>query len=404
MKDCVHWLYLANRLLCSPLEVMFTLLIFIISKDAGATPLQAAVLVASKPTVSLIAFYANSLIIEKPSRVRLYLIVMNLLGCLPCFFFAYYVNPWFFVASFALFTASARASFPAWTQILKNSVGLKEMNRSISRGSSINYAMILLLPPIVSYWMDLNRGIWTLIYALFALLYLLNLLVLFFLEMQPIEETLMVKRNILRLTTPWRDAWRVLRESTPFAKYLLVFFLGGAGIVMMQSILPTYFKEDLNLSYTQLSFAFSFCKGLSFLVTSPYWARYANQVSLYFINGVMNCFTCLFIVFLLTAKLYLGWLYLAYLMYGSMQAGCEISWNFSGPLFSKEKPCTSYSNVNLVLVGIRGCICPALSQLIFASFGKIAVFGAAFAICFIGLLYAFWVDRAFAQSPEVRVN
>ncbi|MFI5343187.1 MAG: hypothetical protein ACHQUC_03090 [Chlamydiales bacterium] len=60
--------------------------------------------------------------------------------------------------------------------------------------------------------------------------------------------------------------------------------------------------------------------------------------------------------------------------------------------------------MNLILVGIRGCICPVLSQLIFFYFGKIAVFGAAFAICLIGLIYAFWLDRVYAQSAAKRAN
>lgn len=401
----VHSLYLVNRLLCSPLEAMFAFLIFIISKDAGATPLQAAVLVASKPMVSLIAFYANSFIIVKPALVRPFLMTINLIGCLPCLFFPYFHNPWFFVASFALFTATSRASFPAWTQILKSCACFKTMSQSVSKGSSINYTTALFLPLAFSYWMDLNRQIWPFIYLFLSLLYMINLLVLTLVEIKPNEtKAVPLKSNFQHVITPWRDALRVLKESTSFAKYLIVFFVGGVGIVMMQSILPTFFIEDLNLSYTLLASAFSFCKGISFLIASPYWAKYANRVSLYFINGIMNILTCLFIAFILASKLYLGWLYVAYLMYGAMQAGSDITWNLSGPHFSRDKECTSYSNLNLVLVGLRGCICPALSQFMFFYFGKMGVFGASFGICFIGTIYAFWLDRQYAQSTVTMTN
>ena len=57
--------------------------------------------------------------------------------------------------------------------------------------------------------------------------------------------------------------WNLLKENPAFAHYQILFFIGGAGIIGSQSILPFYFKDSLNLSYTQLGIAFSLCKGLS---------------------------------------------------------------------------------------------------------------------------------------------
>lgn len=386
-----HWLYLFNRIISSPLEILFTLLIFIIGKETEATPLQLTVLAASKPIVSLIAFYVSSFVSQRPYLVKLYLIILSMVGSMPCLFFSYFNNPWFFVFSFALFTTTSRAAFPAWCQILKSQIGLPKMSDSISKGSSINYLFTLMLPVIFSYWMDQDKEIWKMLFMLIALLHMSNIVILLALNLHS-PLTILEKKQWIN---PLKNGWHLLKSEPAFTKYLLLFFLGGAGIVAMQSILPIYFKNDLQLSYTKLTLAFSFCKGVSFIVTSPLWARWSNYISLYVINGVMNFFTCLFILCMISSSFNLGWLYVGYLMYGTMQAGCEITWNLSGPVFSSNKDSTQYSSLNLALVGIRGCICPFLGQLIFTFWGVQAVFFSSLVVCLMGLIYAFRLDKLY---------
>lgn len=403
MKTKTQRLYFLNRLVCSPLEAMFTLLIFILGKEAGGSPFQLAVLAASKPLVSIIAFYVSSMIISKPQRVKTYLILLNLTGLLPCFCFPWINTPWFFVGSFALFTTTSRASFPAWAEILKQNLGLDAMSFSISKGTSINYALLLSLPVLFSFWMDQNPGIWKMIYLMLATLQIANIFIVLLLPLTGKLPFEIGSRQHFRfnLITPLKEAWRVLKETPPFAKYLLMFFLGGAGIVATQSILPIYFKEVLQISYTQLALAFSFCKGIAFVMSSSIWARYANRISLYLLNGFMNFFTCLFFLCLFFAGIGVEWLYLGYLFYGIMQAGCELSWNMSGPLFSQNKESTLYSSLNLILVGIRGCICPFLGQWLFLQSGAFAVFTLAFLLCLTGFIYALWLNHAYkSQLPE----
>ena len=46
-----------------------------------------------------------------------------------------------------------------------------------------------------------------------------------------------------------------------------------------------------------------------------------------------------------------------------MQAGSELSWNMSGPLFSKQEESSSYTSVNIVTAGIRGLHCASPRKL-----------------------------------------
>lgn len=387
----LYWIY---RGLGSPLEAMFTLLIFIISKELNATPLQLTILACLKPVVSLIAFQSNSWIIGKMNRSRTFLMLLTFFGAAPCLMFPFVTNAWFYIASYGLFMTSLRASSPAWIEILKCDLGLPRLGKTAATGSAINYFVIMFIPLLVTSWMDLNPQIWKFLFVGLSILQLLNLLIVCCL-------TTKVKAVIPCEKTPnyWLEGWKLLKTNSSFTQYQILFFLGGAGLVMVQPVLPIYFKDTLHLSYTQLGIAFSFCKGISFVLSSPLWAQYGNRISLYFLNCIVNTLSCLFITFILASSGETNWLFLAYLMYGSMQAGCELSWNLSGPTFAKEKESTLYSNVNLAFVGLRGCICPFLGQFIFMHTHTLGVFTFAGSLCFIAIAYALWLEYTQHNLP-----
>lgn len=385
-----HLLYLIQRLFWSPLEAMFTLLVFIVSKDANATPLQLTILIASKPLVSFFSSYISLYIANKTDRIKSYLTLLNSLAGIPCLFFPFVQNTWYIVLAFILFTTASRASFPAWTEILKCNIGLKNMATSISKGATINYVIILFLPFLLSFFMDRDKELWKFLFFFLAVFQATNLLALFFLKINPSSN--FHQNSNMTINTHFHAIRKVLMENTPFAKYLLVFGLGGAGIVSAQAAIPIYFNEVLHLSYVQLTTAVSLCKGISFILTSPVWAHYTSRISLYRINFFMNILTCLFFIFIFLANMHLEWLFLGYVMYGAMQAGCEISWNLSGPTFSREEESTLYSSLNLALVGLRGCICPFIGQAIFLYFGIQSLFLTALTMTFLSVIYAFNLD------------
>ncbi len=370
-------LYLCSRLLCSPLEALYTILIFILSKELDVALWHLTLMACIKPIVSLLSFYISSFGVNK----RSYLLILNTAGLLPCLLFPWMENPLFFIAAYAIFLTTQRGAFPVWAELLKKNIGVISMGSVVSKGTMINYTSIMVLPVLFSIWLDL--GIWKWLFFGLAALQLLNTLLLAFLPNDPTTKAL----------SPLKGAYHLLSGNRAFGRYLWMFFLGGAGIIAMQPLLPGFFKEALDLSYGQLTLAFSFCKGISFLCTSSSWAKLVKRISLFRLNAYMNMLTCLFILSVLLSPEHVNWLFFGYLMYGAMQAGCELSWNLSGPIFSKENESTVYSSVNLALVGIRGCICPFLGQLIFTFSSAPALFICCGFLCFAALLYALRLDR-----------
>ena len=334
-------IYLISRLLSSPKEIFFTLLIFILSKSLSASALQLTLIASIKPISSLFSFYVSSLLHPRPHQMRLYLLLNIVTGAIPCLFFPFIDTVWFYICSYAIHMVTMRAQDPAWIELLKSDHPLPIMGKIISRGSSIYYFVSMSLPPLLSFWLDSDPHIWKALYFSFALLQLINLLPL--LTIQTPSTSPPTHAIHQPLIAPLITSWHLLTQKPAFAHYLLLFFLGGAGIVATQPLLPTYFDHTLHLSYKELTLAFSFCKGLSFLLSSPLWARHVPQLGLFRLNALMDLFTCLFFAALLLSQFEPQWLYLAYLFYGSMQGGSELTWNLSGPTFSQTANSIPYS-------------------------------------------------------------
>ncbi len=392
-------LYLFSRVLCCPLEIFFTLLVFILGKDLGALPIQLTIITCFKPISSLFAYYNSSFIFNKPQRIRYYLIGNYLVGSLPCLLYPFVENVWFYVASYAIFIVSIRSTFPAWMELLKSCMDKKSLSKIVSKGTSIFYALSLLLPPILGYCMDHSANVWRLLFVLFAALQILNMLIVFlFVAINPQIKWEGKKEHALK------QSLSLLKEKPNFTHYLLLYVLGGVGILISQPILPIYFKENLNLSYTALTMAFSFCKGISFVIASPIWAKLSTQISLYRMNLYMNILTTVYFVFLLAANLGTEWLYAGYLFYGTMIAGCEMCWNVSGPFFANKEDSTIFSGLNLFSAGLRGCVAPLTGYLLFTYTNTTTVFVVAGLVTVLCLPYALWLDRRYPVHSNIQVK
>ena len=118
--------------------------------------------------------------------------------------------------------------------------------------------------------------------------------------------------------------------------------------------------------------ALTLCKGVGFALASPAWAKELNRLDIFPFSGFIALLISLFPLFLITAKVDLLWLYIGYFCYGIAQAGSELVWNMSGPIFAREKDSSVFTSVNIVAVGIRGAFIPALGSFLIYSLSSTA--------------------------------
>lgn len=408
-ESCLHHhtrrMFIGSKLLISPLEAMFGLLILIFYKDLHATPLQMTLLVSIKPLVALLSFYGHLVIKEQPLRLKLFIASSTFLGILPCFFFPFIDNSWFFLASYALFVMAGRAAIPAWSEILKINLSSEARGKIFSQGASANYLVNLLIPLSISPLMDHYPGSWKWIFFSLALVQILNLLLLLSIQIRSFQHKKHAPKPTMTrsaIISPWRDAWSLIKERADFRHFQCAFMLGGAGLMVTHPVLPVFFQETLRITYTELTLATSLCKGVSFALFAPIWGRSIHRIPIQIFNSLFMLGAAIYGLLIIASAHEIVWLYIAYFMYGAVQAGSELSWNLSGPIFSGEKDSTLFTGVNVAMVGLRGCLFPFLGEILYLFSGTSTVFFTSSLLCLAGACYSLWSVRFIPQEKLLR--
>lgn len=149
----------------------------------------------------------------------------------------------------------------------------------------------------------------------------------------------------------------------------------------MQTSLPAFFVDVLQLSYTKIAMAVTVCKALGFASTTPLWVKWFDKVNIYGLSSRVTLFAAVFPILLLGATTHVAWLYIAYFIYGVMQAGSELSWHMSGPYFARDQDSSIYSGTNVLTVGIRGCVAPLLGSYMYTMTNSVTVMLVSFVLC-----------------------
>lgn len=395
-----------TSILNTPFWAIFNMLPFILYKDLHATPLQVTAIIILKPAVSLFALYWSALIEKRKDRLISNLIWARVISHVPFFFFPFVDNPWFFIASFGLYMMLSRGTVPAWMEVLKLNIPDVSREKVFAYGSALGYVGSAVIPFALGGLMDTYVHSWRWIFPATALI---SLGAILFKNRIPIhldnsnenEATVTTLSVTQQLIKPWKSAWELLRRRPDFARYQLGFMLGGSGLIVMQPALPVFFMDGLHLTYTELAVALTLCKGVGFALTSSTWAKMMSKIDIYRFNSWVTLLAFLFPLCLLAAQINLTWLYCGYLLYGVMQAGSEMSWNLSGPLFAKTEDSSVYSSVNVLTVGLRGCFVPAIGSLLAYQVHASGVMLLGGALCLLSAFFMARYSRQLHQAPQV---
>ncbi len=396
--------FLWSRILRTPFWAIYILLPFILYKDLHATPLQIGVIVALKPSVSLLSMYWASWIKNRRDLLVPNVIWASVLGLLPFFFFPLIDNPWFLIFSFGFFMVLHRGVIPAWMEIMKLNLPELSRHRIFAWGSAFGYLGEGILPFCFGWVLDDYHEAWRWIFPLTALVAMIPIIFQYRIHIPedtklPEEDSPQSFKEIV--IRPWKDSWNLVMSRPDFRGFQVGFMLGGMGLMFMQSVLPAFFVGVLNLTYTELGVALTLCKGIGFALTSEMWAQWMNRVDIYRFSSIVTLIAFVFPLILLGAQFQIIWLYIAYIVYGAMQAGSELCWNLSGPVFAKKEDSTLFSGVNLIAGGLRGCIAPAIGLMLCSYFDPAFALVMGGVFCLMATLSL--LASAKKWSPEIEV-
>lgn len=376
--------FLWTRIFSAPFWAIFHLLPFILYKDLGAGALPITLMITLKPMVALLSPYWSARLHNRQERLIPNLVAANLLKYAPFLFFPLITNAYLLVLSFALFMFLSRGIIPAWMEILKQNITQKKVSHLFAFGSSLDYLAMALLPLGFGFLLDHYPGSWRWVFFFTALLGMSSTL---FLMRIPSPPSSPIPAPPFTLLKPWKETLHILKKRPDFLQFQIGFMLGGSGLMLMQPILPQFFVDSLNLSYTKMCTALVICKSIGSAVSNPFWARLYNQINIFTFSSLVTLLAALFPLFLIGATYDLTYLYIGWIAYGIMQGGSEMSWNLSGPYFSHKEDSSTYSQTNVLLVGLRGAFIPPLGALLYKLTGNVhlVIFGGAF-LCLLATL------------------
>ncbi len=358
-----------TRVLDTPFWAIYNILSFILYKDLHATPFQIAVMIALKPLVSLLSMYWSAAINQRRDRLISNIIWARILGYLPFLAFPFISNVWFFIGAFGLYMMLAVGIVPAWMEVLKLNIPSKTREKVFSYTQAFGYMGGGLLPFAIGWMLDGYFQAWRWVFplcslmALTALYFQIRILIPPIMDAPPETELKPLKFSD-EILKPWKSARDLLLQRPDFKDYQIGFMILGSGLMIMAPALPIYFVDILNLSYTEFLIAATLCKGIGFAIASPVWSRLIHQADIYRFCSWIAGLACLYPLCLMLAKVQLFWLYTGFLGYGIMQAGNELNWNMSGPIFAKNDDSSAYSSLNIIAVGIRGAVIPLAGSLL----------------------------------------
>lgn len=365
--------FIWTKILNTPFWALFVMLKFILCKDLHATEFQVTTFIVLAPLVSILSVYWSSSMNRRRDKLLSNVILANILKCLPFLLFPFAKDAWFFVFAAAFFMLFHRSSTPAWMEILKLNLPKHKREQVFANGTAIAFLGDGFFCFLLGFMLDHYQESWRWIFPLTALISCLSLYFQIRIPIFPDKKEKNYKKIPFKeqLLAPWKNAWEICKERRDFTQFQIGFMiLGGGGLMIMQPALPTFFMETLNLSYMELSIVLTFCKGIGCALTSSFFARWINKVDLYVFSSGVTLIGFLFSFLLIASQLHLMWLYIAYAVYGAMQAGSELGWNMSGPIFSKDQESSLYTNSNVLLVGLRGVFFPVIGGFLVVAFNS----------------------------------
>ncbi len=392
--------FLWSRFLSIPFWALFNILPVILYKDLNGTPFQIAAIIALKPISSLFSPYWSLSINRRQDKLVSNLVWANILKYVPFLFFPWISNNWIFIGCFGVYMVLARGVIPAWMEIFKLNIQGVSRERVFAVGSVLDYVGTALLPLAFGWILDDYQGSWRWLFVLAALIGIASTLFLFRISVEAKEENESGPEYVLswsRLVEPWRQSWNLLKQRPDFADFQIGFMLGGAGLMMIQTALPMFFVDTLNLSYTEISLAIIVCKGIGYALSSPVWVKWFQKMNIYRFCSLVTLLAASFPLILLFTPFYLPLLYVGYLIYGIMQSGSELSWHMSGPHFARHEDSSIYSSTNVLSVGIRGCIAPLVGNLMYTMTNSVTVLVISALFC----LFATERMRYFSKAAAV---
>ena len=384
-KKALLWMSLSNE----PFVVLYAILPFIIRKDLNASLVQLSILASLRPVLSIFSFYWSANLTRQRHLLRSNLIGAWLLARLPFLFVPWINDAWYIIFCSAIYELLNKSGNPALIEILKTNLQKEPRERIYNLCFVLSFLESILLGFVIAALLNVNIFPWHTLFGITALIALSSIIaqIQVPLPITPILSPFERQKFADKILTPWKEALALLKLKPDFFRFQCGFMLGGIGLMLASPSLTLFCVDLLRLSHAEITMGRSVLMGIGVTVSSYFWRQMISKNKTDQLLRNMLAGFALYLLSLYLAEVDLLFFYVAFMLYGIAQAGSHLLWNLSGPLFAGNTDSSQYSRVNILMVGLRGAVAPALGGMLCSYFGPAPVILLGGGICFSGVCY-----------------
>ncbi len=374
------WMNLSSE----PLIALYTLLPFILRKDLNASVLQLSLFIALRPVLSVFSFYWGAYLTHRRNKLLSNLIGAWVLAHLPFLLLPFTNNVWALLLACGCFQLFSRAGNPALIEILKTNIPKKPREHAFSLYYLLGFIESVVLGITIANVLDGSSGNWKILFFISALVGLSSV----FLQMRiPIEEEKPEKAPLPSLIQPILDSFALMKRRPDFAHFQWNFMIGGFSLMLIAPALCLFYADVLDLTHSNIVIARFILMGIGVTLSTFLWKKGIGHIDINKLTKWILVGFAFFPMILLFAQVNLLFLYFAFFLYGIAQAGSHLIWNLSGTLFAQNESSAPYSSTNILMVGFRGAIAPALGGYLCELIGPAYVLGIGALLPILGAIY-----------------
>lgn len=369
-KLSLLWMNLSNE----PLLAIFRLIPFIMRKELDATTFQISLFAMMSPILSVVSFYWGAWLTVRKNQLLPSLIAAWILARVPFLFFPYINTFWMMFACCGIYHIFSKASTPALMEILKRNIPKKTREHVFSLYYVLSVLEGIVIGLLLTYGLNICDNNWRVIFLTCALMSFTSVFVQLRIKIPPQDEEKDLSDMLKsRKTQPLKESFNLLKTRPDFARFQWGFMVGGLALMLISPVRSIFSADLLSVSIADVTTVQFVFVGIGMAASSFMWKR---ALEVYGIDRITACLIVGFGVFpilLLLSSVHIAWFYIAHLAYGIVQGGSHLVWHLSGPIFAKDQSSTPFTTINVLMIGLRGSIGPALGGLLCYAFGPIAV-------------------------------
>lgn len=365
---------------------MFLLQDIILKKSLSGSDFQVMILSLLVSSAFLVSIYGSELVNRSYNRAKTIL----LLGTTAKFFLIILPlidNTVFYIACIAIAAYVDSMLLPVWNIIFKHNYTETRRSRLYSYATTLQTIIILIVTTIFGYYLDLDNGLYKIMFPVagicgIAVYYNLAKMI----SLSGDDYAGKIKRRRSRfsfrlikdiLALPYRSIVRVFKINPPFMRFEAYFFLYGMAFMVLSPVIPVFLVDDLQLSYSPISFAKGMVFHSALILFTPLMGRFHGIGNPNKFCGYAFSILALFPLILTSAKYFVlpGLMldkemivYISFFVFGLAMSGVTIAWSLSSIYYAPKSEVSNYQAVHITLTGVRGIFSPALGYLVMIAF------------------------------------